>query len=90
MDLIEQNKFAEELGEFIERKLKGKDYHVIVSVANEPSSGFSFSISTLTEESQYKVLSAIISGAEDEADALTDEFKLPPNARINKPVEPKW
>ena len=90
MDLMEQNRFAEELGKFIERKLKGKEYHLIVSIANEPGKGFSFTISTLTEQSQYKALSAIMSGAEGESDALMNKFKLPPNTKINKPVEPKW
>lgn len=89
MDLAEQNKFSEELGEFLARKLKGKDYHIIASVA-DLEKGFSFPISTLTNQSTYQALDLVTSGVVDESEMVIEQFKLPSSRKINKPVEPKW
>ena len=90
MDLTEQNKFSEELKEFLARKLKDKQYHNIITIETAPDAGFAFTTSTLTEESKYQTLKIAMDGIGQETESLMNKFELPAEKKLNKPVEPKW
>ncbi len=89
MDLQEQNELMNEVEKLLEKKLKGKEFHVIIAV-EENGTGFAFSISSLTELSNYRSCSLIVNGTSKEADGLADQFKIPSDARFKLPIEPKW
>ncbi len=89
MDLAEQNKFSEELESFLNKKLKGNEFHLVVAVAKEKN-GFTLSKSTIGEDTTFQNCDLVISGIADEAENLLEKFKIPSGTKFKKPVEPKW
>lgn len=88
MDLQEQNELANEIERLLEKKLKGKEFHAVVAVERE-GNGFAFSVSNLSELSNYRSCSLIVNGIGEEADKLAEQFKIPSDARFKLPLEPK-
>ncbi len=88
MDLTAQQELATELEHFLSQKFKGEEFQVILSSTNNHS-GFAFTIGTLTEFSSFDNCSLIVNGIAEEAQALTDRFKIPSNTKLKKPIEPK-
>lgn len=89
MNLEEQNKFAAEFDKFLSRKLKGEQFHAIITVGKSYEDGFAYSIGTLSKNTAHEACDMIAVGISEEAKRLLNQFKIPSNRKIKKPIQHK-
>ncbi len=88
MNFEEQNQLAESLTEIISTKLSKKEFHAIIAIEDKGEC-FTFAISSLAENSFFHSCKLIVKGIGEEAQLLVEKFKIPPDEKIKRPVEPK-
>lgn len=88
MDLIEKNALASEIEKLLRKKIKNKEFHAAITIEDQ-GDAFAFSISSLKETSTFRSCSLITGGIGEEANYLAEQFKIPPNTKLKKPIERK-
>ncbi len=88
MNFEEQNQLAESLSDVIFDKLKGNAFHVVIAIENEGKC-FSFSTSSLSEESRFQSCKLLVKGISEETQTLLDKFRIPSDEKLKRPIEPK-
>ena len=88
MDLEEENKFVAEFENFLNRKLKRRNFHAIIAV-EEDGNGFAFSSTTLSDKSAIGSGKLIVDGIMEEANNIAEKLKIPSETKLKKPIELK-